>query len=189
MRRHRLTEYSYANVDLALAIAIRQKLSECHRGEVTFSFVDDDDDIDDDDIDDDAIAADGIDRVMSYDAACQYSVNIVERFKKNENLRDLVPIVKKLRWAVPALHIQGHQEDCMYKFATSYMMATGHFHGETAEHYWPELNQIGTQVTQMNGGRCQDVITLNHNDWNFKKMAKSCEHVLFPERHISDKVL
>ncbi|KAJ7838667.1 hypothetical protein B0H14DRAFT_2588497, partial [Mycena olivaceomarginata] len=163
----------YANVDLALAIAIRQKLSECHRGEVTFSFVDDDDDIDDDDIDDDAIAADGIDRVMSYDAACQYSVNIVERFKKNENLRDLVPIVKKLRWAVPALHIQGHQEDCMYKFATSYMMATGHFHGETAEHYWPELNQIGTQVTQMNGGRRQDVITLNHNDWNFKKMAKS----------------
>ncbi|KAJ7789580.1 hypothetical protein B0H14DRAFT_2397373 [Mycena olivaceomarginata] len=163
----------YANVDLALAIAIRQKLSECHRGEVTFSFVDDDDDIDDDDIDDNAIAADGIDRVMSYDAACQYSVNIVERFKKNENLRDLVPIVKKLRWAVPALHIQGHQEDCMYKFATSYMMATGHFHGETAEHYWPELNQIGTQVTQMNGGRRQDVITLNHNDWNFKKMAKS----------------
>ncbi|KAJ7308616.1 hypothetical protein DFH08DRAFT_1051022 [Mycena albidolilacea] len=161
----------YANVDLALAIAIRQKLSECHRGEVTFSFVDDKDD--NDDIDDDAVAADGIDRVMSYDAACQYSVNIVERFKKNENLRDLVPIVKKLRWAVPALHIQGHQEDCMYKFATSYMMATGHFHGETAEHYWPELNQIGTQVTQMNGGRRQDVITLNHNDWNFKKMAKS----------------
>ncbi|KAJ7695551.1 hypothetical protein B0H14DRAFT_2650538 [Mycena olivaceomarginata] len=146
----------YANVDLALAIAIRQKLSECHRGEVTFSFVDDDDDIDDDDIDDDALPP------MALTA-----------FKKNENLRDLVPIVKKLRWAVPALHIQGHQEDCMYKFATSYMMATGHFHGETAEHYWPELNQIGTQVTQMNGGRRQDVITLNHNDWNFKKMAKS----------------
>ncbi|KAF7341419.1 CxC2 domain-containing protein [Mycena venus] len=157
----------YANLDLALAITICQKLAECYKGEVTFSFVDDDD------IDGDDISCDSIDCVMSYDAVCQYSVNIVERFEKHEDLRDLVPIVKKLRWAVPALHIQGHQEDCMYKFATLYMTVIGHFHRETAEHYWPELNQIGTQVTQMSGGRRQDVIALNHNDWNFKKMARS----------------
>ncbi|KAJ7195277.1 hypothetical protein B0H12DRAFT_1082238 [Mycena haematopus] len=157
----------YANVDLAFATAIRQKLAQGHT-EVAFDFR-----LPADDGIERTVTLDGIDRIMSYDAACQYSANIIERFEQNPLLSDLLPIVEKIRWAVPALHIQGHQENCMYKFATAYMSAAGHFHGETAEFYWPELNQIGTQVTQMSAGRRQDVIALNHNDWNFKKMAKS----------------
>ncbi|KAJ7027283.1 hypothetical protein C8F04DRAFT_1267195 [Mycena alexandri] len=147
----------YANVDLALARCIRQKLREGYQGDVTFAF---------------HVEPGTIDRPGSYDAGCQYSVNVVERFEKYFD-KATVDIVKKMRWAVPALHIQGHQEDCMYKFATCYMLATGHFHGESAEYYWPELNQIGTQVTQMAGGRRQDIIALHHNDWNNKKTAKA----------------
>ncbi|KAJ7156652.1 hypothetical protein C8R46DRAFT_1226130 [Mycena filopes] len=128
----------YANVDLALARAIRQKLREGYRGEATFSFNDEE-----------------IDRIGSYTTP------------------PAMHIVKQMRWAVPALHIYGHGDECQYNFATCYMVATGHFHGESAEHYWPELNQIGPQVTQMSGGRRQDVITLDHNAWNLKKMHKS----------------
>ncbi|KAJ6545752.1 hypothetical protein B0H19DRAFT_955848 [Mycena capillaripes] len=117
------------------------------------------------------IEVDSIDYVTSYDAACQYSVNVVERFEKY--FSDVAHIVRRMRWAVPLLHIQGHQEACMYEFATSYMEATGHFHGETAEVYWPELNQIGTQVTQQSGGHRQDTIMRHHNDWNHKKMVKT----------------
>ncbi|KAJ7124150.1 hypothetical protein C8R44DRAFT_619876, partial [Mycena epipterygia] len=116
---------------------------------------------------------DSIDRVTSYDAACQYSSNIKARFEVHSP--DLVDIVKKMRWAVPALHIHGHQEECMYKFGTSYMVATGHFHGETAEVYWPELNQIGTQVSQQSGGHRHDTVINHHNDWNYKKTAKACK--------------
>ncbi|KAJ7137179.1 hypothetical protein C8R44DRAFT_608333, partial [Mycena epipterygia] len=78
---------------------------------------------------------------------------------------------------VPAVHIQGHQEECKYKFSMSYMLAMGHFHGETAEVYWLELNQIGTQVCQQRGGHRQDTIMNHHNDidWNYKKMVKACE--------------
>ncbi|KAJ7705876.1 hypothetical protein B0H16DRAFT_1747026 [Mycena metata] len=147
----------YANVDLALARCIRQKLREGYQGDLTFAF---------------HVEPNTIDRLGSYDAGCQYSVNVVERFEKYFD-KEIVDIVRKMRWAVPALHIQGHQEDCMYKFATCYMLATGHFHGELAEYYWPELNQIGTQVTQMADGRRQDVIALHHNDWNNKKTAKA----------------
>ncbi|KAJ7449748.1 hypothetical protein B0H11DRAFT_1743513, partial [Mycena galericulata] len=151
----------YANVDLALARAIRQKLAQKHEGEVTFVF----------DFEEWLKEEASIDRRASYDAACQYSVNLVSRFKVHSP--DLVYIVEKLQWSVPALHIQGHQEECMYKFGTSYMVATGHFHGETAEFYWPELNQIGTQVSQQSGGHRQDTIINHHNDWNYKKMAKA----------------
>ncbi|KAJ7889990.1 hypothetical protein B0H13DRAFT_1887753 [Mycena leptocephala] len=159
----------YANVDLALATAIRQKLGERYDGEVVFDL-----ELESGERHDGEVWFDGeldsVDRVTSYDAACQYSVNVVKRFE--DFFPDLAPIVKRMRWAVPALHIQGHQEECMYRFATCYMTATGHFHGESAEYYWPELNQIGTQVCQMSGGHRQDVISINHNDWNFKKTAK-----------------
>ncbi|KAK6974846.1 CxC2 domain-containing protein [Favolaschia claudopus] len=127
----------YANIDLAFANSIRQKLSQRHRGDVEFM-----------------LEFNSIDQLESYDAACQYSVGIVERFEKN--FPDLVDVA-----------------NCMYKFGTSYMVATGHFHGETAEVYWPELNQIGTQVTQQSGGHRQDTITIHHQDWNYKKMCKS----------------
>ncbi|KAJ7447699.1 hypothetical protein FB451DRAFT_777855 [Mycena latifolia] len=144
----------YANVDLTLARAIRQKIREQHEGDVIFK-----------------MEFDSIDQLGSYDAACQYSVYVGDRFE--EFFPDVAHIVKKMRWAVPALHIQGHQEECMYKFGTCYMLATGHFHGESAEVYWPELNQIGTQVTQMSGGHRHDTISIHHNDWNSKKMSKA----------------
>ncbi|KAF8189420.1 hypothetical protein K438DRAFT_1763643 [Mycena galopus ATCC 62051] len=144
----------YANVDLALAQAIRQYITAKHVGNAQF-----------------IIEFESVDQVGSYDLACVYSVNVVERFM--EYFPDLVPIVKKIRWAVPALHIQGHQANCMYEFGTCYMQATGHFHGKTAEVYWPELNQIGTQVTQQSGGHRQDTIMLHHNDWNYKKTVKA----------------
>ncbi|KAJ7743476.1 hypothetical protein DFH07DRAFT_964111 [Mycena maculata] len=55
----------YANVDLALARAIRQKLAEGYKGDVQFRF-----------------EVDSIDQVGSYDAACQYSVNVISRFEE-----------------------------------------------------------------------------------------------------------
>ncbi|KAJ7898894.1 hypothetical protein B0H14DRAFT_2331984, partial [Mycena olivaceomarginata] len=43
---------------------------------------------------------------------------------------------------VPSIHVQGHQDSCNYLFGTAYMECVSHFHGETAEYYWPEANQV-----------------------------------------------
>ena len=145
----------FVNVDASLAHALRLHMAAGSKGKFKLDL---------------QMDIESIDRVMSYDVACQYHVNIVPRFERS--FPDLVPIVKKMRWAVPALHIQGHQASCMYSFSTAYMEATGHFHGETAEQYWPELNQIGPKVRQMNYGHRQDTVINHHNDWNHKKMAK-----------------
>ncbi|KAJ7852712.1 hypothetical protein B0H13DRAFT_1904487 [Mycena leptocephala] len=53
-----------------------------------------------------------------------------------------------------------------------YMECIGHFHGETAEHYWPEANQLGPHVRQMNLGHRQDTMINHHGDWNHKKTMK-----------------
>ncbi|KAK7027060.1 CxC2 domain-containing protein [Favolaschia claudopus] len=94
------------------------------------------------------IEVEDVDKVTTYDIACEYFVNIEERFE--EHFPHLLPRLKKMRWGIPALHIQGHQDSCMYLFGTAYMECVGHFHGESAEQYWPELNQLGPHVRQMN---------------------------------------
>ncbi|KAJ7735872.1 hypothetical protein DFH07DRAFT_753673 [Mycena maculata] len=82
-----------------------------------------------------------------------------------------------MRWGVPALHVQGHQDSCTYLFGTAYMECVGHFNGETAEHYWPEANQLGPHVRQMNLGHCHDTIINHHGDWNHKKTMNIGEPV------------
>jgi hypothetical protein len=116
------------------------------------------------------IEAQDIEEVTTYDIACEYFIHLEERFK--EFFPDLAEDVAKMRWGVPALHVQGHQEDCTYRFGTAYMECVGHFHGETAEHYWPEANQLGPIVRQMNNGHRQDTLIYNHGDWNHKKTMK-----------------
>lgn len=113
-----------------------------------------------------------VDHILSYDCMCQYSVHIVDRFRKNPDWWDLVPVVESMRWAIPALHVVGHKDSCTYEFSTAYMDCAGHFHGETAEHYWPEANQLGPLVRQMNNGNRQDTLIDHNNDWNWKKTQK-----------------
>ncbi|KAJ7697398.1 hypothetical protein B0H17DRAFT_1130376 [Mycena rosella] len=157
----------YVNVDLSLVRAIEQKLATCHRGKVTFEL----------EVELGKELAE-IDEVLSYDVMCQYSVNIGERFEKNDDLKHLAHIVRRMRFSIPALHVQGHQEGCIYAYSTAYMLVTTHFHGETAEHYWPELNQIGPQTRQMNPGHRQDTVISHHGDWNYKKLAKAVSLLL-----------
>jgi hypothetical protein len=93
-----------------------------------------------------------------------------------------------MRWGVPALHVQGHQESCIYLFGTAYMECAAHFHGETAEQYWSELNQLGPHVRQMNNGHRQDTLINHHGDWNYKKLAKIGE-LNFPDfKHFSESL-
>ncbi|KAJ7016353.1 hypothetical protein C8F04DRAFT_1202415 [Mycena alexandri] len=99
------------------------------------------------------IEVDDVDEVTTYDIACEYFVNLEKRFKAH-------------------FPDQGHQDSCTYLFGTAYMECIGHFHGETAEHYWPEANQLGPHVRQMNLGHRQDTIINHHGDWNHKKTMK-----------------
>ncbi|KAJ6596394.1 hypothetical protein DFH09DRAFT_130750 [Mycena vulgaris] len=116
------------------------------------------------------IEVDDIDKVTTYDIACEYFINLKARFQ--EHFPDLVDYIKHMRWGVPSLHVQGHQDSCNYLFGTAYMECVGHFHGETAEHYWPEANQLGPHVRQMNNRHRQDTMIVHHGDWNHKKTMK-----------------
>ncbi|KAJ7360665.1 hypothetical protein DFH08DRAFT_683848 [Mycena albidolilacea] len=142
----------FANTDKALAMQLEQ-----HEPKQDFDFTL-------------KIEVDDVDEVTTYDIACEYFINLEERFKIH--FPELVPRIKKMRWGVPALHVQGHQDSCTYLFGTAYMECVGHFHGESAEQYWPESNQLGPHVRQMNNGHRQDTMINHHGDWNYKKSAQ-----------------
>ncbi|KAJ7244515.1 hypothetical protein C8J57DRAFT_1476804 [Mycena rebaudengoi] len=111
-----------------------------------------------------------VDEVATYDIACEYVVRLPDHF--GNHFPDLVDSVKQMRWGVLALHVQGHQDSCIYLFGTAYVENVGHFHGESAEQYWPEANQLGPHTRQMNNGYRQDTLINHHGDWNWKKTMK-----------------
>jgi hypothetical protein len=116
---------------------------------------------------------DDIDHILSYDSNCQYCVHVVERFEKS--FPDVAHLVRRMRWSIPALHVQGHKEECLYNFSTAYMPCVAHFHGETCEQSWPTGNKVGDHVRQMNNGHRQDTVIDHHTDWNWKKITKMGE--------------
>jgi hypothetical protein len=143
----------FASVDFALARALGQRSSGLPGSDLRAQ-------------------EDDVDKVSSYDSACQFEINAAKRF--DEFFPDLVSLVRRTRWAVPALHVQGHKDACMYLYSSAYMDCTAHFHGETAEQPWIEANQVGAHVRQMNNGHRQDTLNDHNEDWNWKKTMSQC---------------
>ncbi|KAJ7339721.1 hypothetical protein DFH08DRAFT_1013175 [Mycena albidolilacea] len=126
------------------------------------------------------LAYKAIDKVLTYDI-------IKERFQNSPDLEDVAGIIDCIRWGIPALHVTGHKSDCTYLFGTAYMDCVGHFHGETAEAYWPSANKIGGHARQANNGHRQDMLVDNANDWNWKKIVNM--HVSLYDDLLSAKKL
>jgi hypothetical protein len=86
--------------------------------------------------------------LFSYDIDCAYSVHVLSRIKMKFG-SEVAQIVERFKFLIPLVHIQNHKDNCMYGFSSSYTPHTGHFHGETAEHAWPYVNEFGAQCRQI----------------------------------------
>ncbi|KAK1224256.1 hypothetical protein PQX77_012834, partial [Marasmius sp. AFHP31] len=109
------------------------------------------------------------DHVCSYDSMCSFCKKIMERWRKHHP--QFIPIIEKMRWVIPACHCRNHVEGCDYLYSSAFKPCTAHFHAETAEYYWPNLNAIAASCQQMNPGHRHDAIIQNHGDWNWRKLV------------------
>lgn len=71
---------------------------------------------------------------------------------------------------VPKKHLDGHKEDCRYRFSFNYTKGTGRSHGEGIEQGWFESKQAGGSTRQMNHGHRHDTLNDINNDWNWTKL-------------------
>lgn len=114
--------------------------------------------------------------LFSYDCNCQYSVHVLERFRKN--FPHLLPHVSETEFTIPVVHVRDHKEDCEYLYGSFYKEGGAHFHGEQAESIWAEFNHLGGRTRQMNSDHRHDVLNDHVGDWNWQKVNTLCESSL-----------
>lgn len=112
--------------------------------------------------------------IFLYDIACQYWINLIKRF--TTSFSQQVPTATRLRYGVGKMHIQGHKDNCMYRFSLNYMQCCRRTPGEMVETCWVEGNQTGASTREMNAGHRHDMLDDFHGDWNWRKVQKMCTH-------------
>lgn len=107
---------------------------------------------------------DGIPRVLLiYDIACQYYVNMKAR------IGPLLPPNMIIDRAIGMFHVHGHQEECFYRFAPSFIPGAANVAGEILEHLWSGLNQISSSTRTMTLAARAETLNDHTSDSNFKK--------------------
>ena len=110
--------------------------------------------------------------VFSYDIACKYSINFIQRVMEgtvallDPELKDfLLAIV----WLIGKFHIGGHQKSCSEKYSFNYTWGVGRMSGELVETIWAEFNWYKYQTKEMTHGGRRDLLSDAFNQFNFAK--------------------
>lgn len=102
--------------------------------------------------------------MLIYDIACQYFVHLQDR------IGHLMPGQLKLDRAIGMFHVHGHKEECLFRYATSFIPGTGVTVGEILEMLWANLNTITPTVRTATLANRAETIDDHANDSNLKKM-------------------
>ncbi|PPQ76396.1 LOW QUALITY PROTEIN: hypothetical protein CVT26_015366 [Gymnopilus dilepis] len=107
--------------------------------------------------------------MLTYDIWCSYYKNLEKRFEKW--FHQMLPIIQKVRGAVPKLHIKGHELDCQYTWALNYLPYSGETTGELIEACHSEQNGAAASTKEQNPGHRHDTLDSILNYWNFTKFC------------------
>lgn len=81
----------------------------------------------------------------------------------------MLPIIKKIRGAVPKLHIKNHEDRCQYLWALTYLRYSGETTGENIEGSHSEQNGAAASTKEQNRGHRHDSLDGVVNYWNWTK--------------------
>lgn len=114
------------------------------------------------------------DLVISYDIACKYSINFLNRVRDSPypllppNIQSLVSIV----WLIGKFHLGGHREECHQAFNFNYTSGVGRMSGELVETIWSYFDYLKYQTREMGPGARQEMLSDAMNYWNWQKIVK-----------------
>ena len=111
-----------------------------------------------------------LNKLVSYDIACQYCKNAEKRFGKHFPCCEVA--MKNMRYHVPKLHGHGHSEDCRYVFSFDFSENVGRTHGERIEGGWSEGNLAGTATREMNPGHRHETLSAFYNEMNYQQTIR-----------------
>ncbi|KAK7017104.1 hypothetical protein VNI00_018673 [Paramarasmius palmivorus] len=111
-------------------------------------------------------------RILCYDIACQYFKRFFERMERLPAAASISLYQDRWKFAVPKLHIQGHERHCQENFALHFILGAGQTDGEGIERHWANLGPVATSTREMGPGHRRDTLDDHLGSWNWMKTVR-----------------
>ena len=118
---------------------------------------------------------------ISYDIACQWSINWLIRLNRDTTPEDLRGALSKdITFLVPKFHLKAHTPKCHAPYSYNFTKGVGHTDGEGVERNWSTLNGIARSLSQMTPGGRWDSMDNHCNFANWRKTVdlRACINIL-----------
>jgi hypothetical protein len=116
--------------------------------------------------------------VVSYDIACQWSLNLRERLKQYPSwMRVDHDGSQSYRFLVPKFHLPAHVQKCQTRYSFNYNINVGRTDGEGIERGWANINPVATSTREMGPGSRRDTLDDHFGDSNWKKTCTLGMHM------------
>jgi hypothetical protein len=109
--------------------------------------------------------------VVSYDVACQWSVNFSSRFAAFPAAMQFDIINILFDTVIPKFHILGHGPKCQSIFSLNYRRWMGRTDGEGVEREWSHINPVALSTKVMGPGSRHDTLDDHWGAWNWRKVV------------------
>lgn len=106
--------------------------------------------------------------VVSYDIACQWSVNLRDRVSIYPSIFSLDD--NDFTYLIPKWHINAHRTACQTTFSFYYTPYVGRTDGEAPERGWAAINGIASSTKEMGPGSRRDTLDDYFGDYNWRKV-------------------
>ena len=106
---------------------------------------------------------------ISYDVACQYSINFKKRIADLPQDLQVIPPTVRIHWAIPKKHIAVHGPNHS-KYSFNFLPGVGRTYGEGIESSWSHLNPISMSTREMGPAYRQEVLNDHWGSWNWEKV-------------------
>ncbi len=107
---------------------------------------------------------------------CQYHVNLARRFAESSKLT--IPETLTVIKAIGLWHVHGHKDECLFRFATTYIPGVGIVDGEILETLWSLLNRTSRSCRGSTVAHRTEVLDDHMGDSNWKKTINMSATIL-----------
>lgn len=109
--------------------------------------------------------------VVSYDIACQWSLNLPDRMLALDHEFFLFDGRRQVKFLVLKFHLPAHIAACRTRYSFNFTPGVGRTDGEAPERLWNEINPLATSTREMGPGSRRDVLDYHFGDHNWRKLT------------------
>lgn len=108
--------------------------------------------------------------VVSYDIACQWSKNILERCRLYPSNPISTSQDLDMVYLVPKFHLNAHIQKCREAYSFNFEPKVGRTDGESPERGWAATNAVANSTKEMGPGSRRDTLDDHFGDYNWRKI-------------------